>query len=339
MKRTHQNEQAGMVAIIVTMIMIFVITLIVIGFSQVTRRNQREALDSQLASQAYYAAETGVNDVIKYAKNPTNLASMATNTGCNDGAVTPRAIKSDNSVATTCIMVDPNPTSLLAGTINPSADSVEWHVKNASSNPFSSLSFTWSPDPDAQGTGSCKTAANSYVTPAVWNGNTIRSCKFALLRVDLVPAGTPLDAVSLTAANKTLFLKPSITTTTPTLGAPAAYQAGCSPSGGVCTVRVNVSASEYYMRVTSQYVAATSLVVKGYEGVTNTPAKFVDGQIVVDSTGRAQDQVKRIQVRVPFNKSSDLPVFGLQSATTICKNLLINPAIPKYDRGACTSIW
>jgi Tfp pilus assembly protein PilX len=61
-KMTREDKQAGMVAIMVTMILMIVISLIVVGFAQISRRNQRQALDRQLSTQAFYAAETGVND-------------------------------------------------------------------------------------------------------------------------------------------------------------------------------------------------------------------------------------------------------------------------------------
>ena len=51
-----------MVAILVTMNLMIVISLIVLGFAQISRRNQRQSLDRQLSTQAFYAAETAVND-------------------------------------------------------------------------------------------------------------------------------------------------------------------------------------------------------------------------------------------------------------------------------------
>src|SRR5581483_12189470 len=56
-----QTSQSGMASFLIVMIMMVVITLIILGFSQVTRRNEREALDRELSSQAFYAAESGVN--------------------------------------------------------------------------------------------------------------------------------------------------------------------------------------------------------------------------------------------------------------------------------------
>lgn len=340
MKRTLRTEQTGMVAIIVTMIMMFVITLIVIGFSEVTRRNQREALDSQLATQAYYAAETGVNDVVNLISNQNaDIQTMGT-TGCSlgtyGGVSYPRPLKGTD-VVNTCLTIDPNPTSLLADTIEQSTDTIVWNVQTTSGNPFSSLTFKWSPDPSIA-SGTCPSAFNSYprATAASW------SCKNALLRVDMVPAGGPYDAASLATATKTLYLKPSAASSGAlTLGAASAYQAGCVPNAqGVCSVTVNVTGAAYYMRLTTLYATAKSVILTGTEGVS-TPARFAEGQVIIDSTGRAQDQVKRIRVRVPLGTPATLPIFAVQGKGTICKNLTTasrtaaNPA-GVYDLGGCT---
>ena len=58
------KQQEGLISITVAIVFIMIISLIVLGFSQVSRRNARQALDRQLSSQAYYAAESGINDVV-----------------------------------------------------------------------------------------------------------------------------------------------------------------------------------------------------------------------------------------------------------------------------------
>src|SRR5689334_4150187 len=61
--RPESRQQAGMVSIMVTMILMIVLSLVVIGFAQIARRNSRQSLDRQLSTSAFYAAEAGVNDV------------------------------------------------------------------------------------------------------------------------------------------------------------------------------------------------------------------------------------------------------------------------------------
>jgi hypothetical protein len=69
-EQQHQSRLAGLrreggfVSIIVCMIIMTILSLITIGFAQIMAREQRQALDRQLSSQAFYAAESGVNDAL-----------------------------------------------------------------------------------------------------------------------------------------------------------------------------------------------------------------------------------------------------------------------------------
>src|SRR5665647_2919352 len=110
------QSQSGMVAIFVTMLMIIVISLIVLGFAQVTRRNQRNTLDSQLSTQAYYAAESGVNDAASDLQRKIVAgAPLPSKTTCAmlEGSydfTTKNTLTTD--VSYTCLLIDPNPSSL-----------------------------------------------------------------------------------------------------------------------------------------------------------------------------------------------------------------------------------
>src|SRR5689334_20404193 len=78
-RSTHHldDRQAGMVAIMVMLILMLVISLIVLGFAQISRRNQRQSLDRQLSTQAFYAAETGINDAAEIIKNALAAGTTA----------------------------------------------------------------------------------------------------------------------------------------------------------------------------------------------------------------------------------------------------------------------
>jgi Tfp pilus assembly protein PilX len=348
MKRTRQSDQRGMVAIMVTMIMILVITLIVLGFAEVTRRNQREALDSQLGTQAYYAAETGVNDVVNYIN--TSATPIASNTGCSDGNVAPRPLKGTGAnaeVANTCLTVDTSPPVLSVDTIS-TKDSVLWHVKNSSGNSFSKLNFAWAKDHD-NAAHICPAPKGTYPDTTAWK------CTHALLRVDIIKASDATtyasDASTLAAHTSTLYLQPynggAGTLSVTNIGLPAAYQASCKPDAdNICSVRLDLSgaavSNDYYMRLTSMYLTANKVTLTAIDAITNSSAKFTDGQIVVDSTGRAQDQLKRIRVRIPLLPASNtLPIYAVQGTDTICKELSLN--LTTYDKGECgtgsPSIW
>src|ERR1700722_1988557 len=64
----QENEQ-GFASLVIALVIIVVIALITVGFAQLSRREQQTALDKQLANQAYYAAESGVNDTYYLIQN------------------------------------------------------------------------------------------------------------------------------------------------------------------------------------------------------------------------------------------------------------------------------
>lgn len=65
--KLNQNED-GIIAIVVTVIVLVVISITTLGFAQLSRREVRQTLDRQLSSEANYAAESGINEAI-YAIN------------------------------------------------------------------------------------------------------------------------------------------------------------------------------------------------------------------------------------------------------------------------------
>lgn len=78
-----KDDQQGIVAIVVTILFMIIISLTALGLARIARREQRLALDNQLASQANYLAQTGVNDAIEAIKtapyNTTDKTSCAGN--------------------------------------------------------------------------------------------------------------------------------------------------------------------------------------------------------------------------------------------------------------------
>ena len=60
--------------------------------------------------------------------------------------------------------------------------------------------------------------------------------------------------------------------------------------------------------------------------VINGGAALVFGaQAKIDSTGRSQDVLKRLQVRVPTKNEYYYPGFGVEAAGDICKSLGVRP--------------
>jgi hypothetical protein len=107
-----QSDQRGMVSIIVAVLMIIVLALIVLAMARNTVREQRQTLDRQLSDQAFYNAESGINDAAYYIYNtPTApLKNEDCNTylpGINNQVDPPNGVNKY-----TCLLYDKAPKSL-----------------------------------------------------------------------------------------------------------------------------------------------------------------------------------------------------------------------------------
>lgn len=351
-------RQAGMASILVTMVLMVVMSLIVLGFAQVSRRNQRSALDSQLSQQAYYAAETGINDYAKIIKNylatnPSNPdLSQLTKSTCPKPAsglystVGTNLLNGTTGVQYTCVLVTANPTSLNYGSVNASAHVIPINATTAINN----LTLTWqSLTSSATPADNCPAASSvgQFPTAASW------TCGLGILRVDVVPTTGSISLNGLQASTMTAFLVP----TKPTATGPgtvsysgsgnnqygsaanqgAVVPAKCSNASG-CSVTINnLGGTNYYLRVSSIY-QNSAIQVAGFNlSNPSAPLSLVGAQVLIDATGKDQDILRRIQVRIPINAaSSNTFDSAIISSQSLCKQfetaptLASNPASLNY---------
>ena len=346
MTRKAKLNQRGIVSLLVTMIMMLVISLIVIGFAQVARRNQRETLDRQLSTQAYYAAESGINVASKYIQSHANTAVNTLSSGsCNSslGQNSPALpVTLNQGITVSCLMINPTPSQLVANPVTQDS-SVVFHVQNKAGTPFTSFVFNWTPPVNYSGATTCSASSGSNLpTFANWN------CNYGILRVDYVS----MSAGSISQANldsssmvKTTYFVPNNLTAqaAPNLSALStnAFVSRIRCSGNTnCTAAVTgLNSSEYFIRLSMIYrdTGSVSLMASdGSQGNQVGGVQFTQGQAVIDSTGKAQDELRRIQVRVPlYAQQTTLPLFGLQSTGTICKELSV--ATNVYADGCTTN--
>jgi Tfp pilus assembly protein PilX len=329
---TVRQSQAGMVSFLIVMIMMVIITLIVLGFSQITRRNQRQALDRQLSSQAFYAAESGVNTTattISSYVQANGFSSLPTKTSCgNDysptgaGGVGAPISNLGTAVRYTCVLVNPNPTTLQ---YNPTQKG-STVIPIQSTGNLKSITFTW--NVQSGGNDTICTGANAQVFPtaAAW------SCDYGVLHVDLV-ANPVTNLSNLSGNTVSLLLTPlgvhSGAITLPSFGAASrayiASASGCDLGKCSVTVTLDGTQSSYYARVTSMYRDAPNMLLSGVLAAGGS-ATFSGAQAVVDTTGQAQDQLRRIQVRVDLGATADpstIPTSAIGSSGDICKRFTI----------------
>lgn len=336
------SKQSGMVSIMVTMILMIVLSLIVIGFAQIARRNSRQSLDRQLSTSAFYAAEAGVNDVrdlIKHYGTPVSKPDCTNGSGTEAayyGHLPSATLDASGDVKYTCILVDPSVTTLpytlnYTGTVVP---------LTAESGTINKLTFTWQKSTaSATPTAGCTGALAPSSGPGAW------ACGYAAVRFDLVRSDGTFDMATIMGRTMSSYLIPvtagAITTPTPTSTAGYRTDGGqnllntiCTNTACTLTIDTSLGGSQYYLRIMSQYYQGVGLQITGTDASGN-PVHFTGAQVLIDVTGKAQDVLRRVQVRVPAtgtstNLTSD---YALQSTDSICKRFDIMTNHYQSDAG------
>lgn len=350
--KTKQLNQSGLVSFTVVMIIMLLATLIVSSFALVVRREQQRALDRQLSSQAFYAAEVGVGDAITaLTQNPDTTSRQPLTDDVTDCSGPQSFITKTSALGAnfnqdlgdnmeySCVLIDRDP--------------VKWQIKDAlpetgpfvvpinTSSTVSYLDISWKAKDDKT---NFSTSAN-YDLP----NKDAPGLDTPLLRVTLMPGiNGSLTAPQLEQGAHTMFLYPQ-GNSVPNNRSTVAYRGGAGftqtdPAQGqfvsgqcnvnsvpafenYCNVRIsNLALQKYYLVIQPLYGAAAIDVTA--RDVGDTPLPLLNAQAVIDVTGKSSDVLRRIQVRVPIaeglrtmNFSSLLPPGALVTNEKICKLL------------------
>ncbi len=340
------NDQRGVASTVVVILVMTILTLIVIGMSQTANKEQRQALDRELSTQAVYAAESGISDVLNYLDENPPPASPPRKTECvdNPSLVTPpnpnsSNVTADGNVKYTCALYDQTPLILEYSSIG--TDRSELIPISSTDGVISNITLSW----QDKG-GSSPLCNGASPTPASLPSTATYACGIGALRIELIDIRNPA-AVSRTTLTNNLFTAflfprsggasptPVAFTTVPAASTPAAttprlINAGCinapTPPRKKCSVQINnlnVPQNErMFLRIKSIY--RDSEVAIENNGGGAAAIGFAGAQVVIDVTGRANDVLKRIQVRSPIRDKHYFPEFGLQSTDSICKLIQID---------------
>lgn len=335
-KPTLATGQKGFVSIIITMIIMIVISLIVLGFAQVTRREQRQALDRQLSTQAFYAAETGINVAVNAIQKQGYNTEKA---NCGPDAAGPlsatNVLDAANGVQYSCLLIDPSPNSLEYTSIDTDQSTVIPITPAAGT--LSRIAFSWQDKTGNSTFSGCPApTAGQFTLPAVaaWPA----TCNAGILRIDLVPKDVTITRAGLASRTLSAFLYPqnggtNNTTFTYNLNSPdqgAIIAANCNSASAPrkCNVSIQLSSASgtgtFYARVRSIY-KSSAMTVTAYDA-GNQQLDLINAQASVDSTGKANDVLRRIAVRVPLSSiGNGVPSFAIQTSDSICKRFTIGP--------------
>lgn len=368
-KNQLKKNEEGVVAIVVTVIVLLVISLTALGLARLARREQRQALDRQLSSEAFYLAEAGVNDAIKAINTPGSPYATGNKDSCTG---TDTLVPGGNKLGLLTTTVDPLKTRVKDGLLDPlgiagsdgqyscvlikhDLETIEYTSINTSKSSYAdvnsvdnsgnpivlnSLTFGW----EAEDSASVNNFRTSAITdfPANWSDTT------GILRVDITDLnGTKNTMTDIVYSTNTFYLYPKEESGTPIVQAFGAGPFGVLPAGKGVIVNGRCDDTD----TTPPRLRKCNVTISGLTGGSHyfvrlkaiynpvrvtfksgIPAAKLRGvQAQIDSTGKVADVLKRIQVRVPLHDYS-YPEYAAESAGGVCKRTSVWPdgAAPDY---------
>lgn len=344
-RSTISKNQSGIVSIVVTLIIMILLTLIIVSFARISRREQQQVLDRQLSTQAFYAAETGIADASQAIQKRLIDDEKDYTADCNTfikdaGLETKSKITGGgNSMSEyTCLMVNLHPLSLEYGNVDTNSSKVI-PVYSKDGDPIHSITIGWQDKAGGNAIGGCP---SNPTFPVQWPAN----CSTGMMRVDLIPVGGSMTRDNMINRVATLYLYPSSgsgSKNTVSYGGEArpgfghqgnVVRVDCAGSpdgrtGKQCNLTINglnsLSSGTFMLRLKSIYnpSAATVLAARGADQL---PLRFAQAEI--DSTGKSNDVLRRIKVRIPISSTDvSYPEFAIQSISDICKRFAFAPGV------------
>lgn len=352
------KKQDGFVSIIMALVIMIFVTLLALGFAFLARQNQNQNQNRVLSTQAFYAAESGVNDAVKYLKDTlASSGSLPPNvTTCNNSLSSqgfPNTVGSTNpDVKYTCVLYDTTPTSLEYSV--ETKDSRTIRIESQSGRPLTSVTISWQDSENNQ-----RFATNNQhwlpqegftSNPANLTDGDNLLTSTGMVRATLIPQLTPITRDDLTTKSQTVFLYPKAgaANTVATQGFLTGNNID-NPNQGVfvdgncnvnktpryCSVTINnlnsavASSNVYYLRLKALYRSSKIHV----SGITDDGqvARLANEQAVIDATGKATDVLRRIQVRVPLAATFNRPEYAIETVDSLCKRLQVWPGGVSVD--------
>lgn len=342
-----RRQEQGLVSIMVAIVLMSILSVVVISFAFLMRREQQQALDRQLSTQAFYAAESGVSEAVADINNGSLTGDVS---DCDQRQVNP--LPGSDQASVTCVLIDQSPDSLEYSEVATTKSQVV-KLQTATGVGINRIEVSWqASDPNVLGTPA-EFATNSVFrlpTAAFEAANDTFSENTGILRAEFIPIIGSISRNNISSRAQTLFMYPSGAAFTtdnrisldPTLNnADGAFVGGdCATSqtpyhckaivsglGGISITRP----ATVFLRLKAIY-KPVAVSIRAYD-TSGNQLELINEQVVVDATGEAGSVLRRIQVRVPARSGYDYPEFALESIEDICKKLAV---FPGGGSDACT---
>lgn len=355
-KTELSDNQQGFASIVVALILILVLSLLTIGLAQLARREQQNSLDKQLAIQANYAAESGINDAIKDINtidpntgqayiNSTNANSancMTTHNGLSSNAASANSvINSSTGVSYTCLLVDLHPPQLQYTNVPASGISQTFNSVDGNGNPavLSSLTVNWSgsgykalpptcPYVSPKANDTCLPPSSQWENagyPPVLEVKLTEVGNNGANLSDTDPNDVPVNRSSLLSSMFTVYMYPSgsignsVQFETDSANQGKIVNANCSTvnSCNLTITGINGPQNEWYLiNIIPIYDYGNLSISTDATSSGGTTADFADGEIQIDVTGQAKNVLKRLRVAVPVVCGDTSPECAVASSSS-----------------------
>ncbi len=333
-----RRQEGGFASIVIGLILVLVLGLLVLGFAQLSRNESQQALNDQLANQAEYAAESGINDALSDIQNgyinsgdasPTVCMSPST-TGLPANALTANPVlNAADLVSYSCLLVNLNTPDLSFKQVQ--ADDARTMVTSTNAA-LNSLTISWGSD-DGNNNYVPNGLFPELMTTNQWD--TVHGFP-GVLEFSITPLNN-MDRTDLDNEVFTVYAYPGKANGTGSIPYNPVGGQGQIVSG-LCTTPVpgatypcNVTITGLSAQSSTQYLIhflnfydTSDVDITGTD-VHNNPVTFSGGQAQIDVTGKAKDVLKRLEVRAPLNPNSDYPNYAIE-AQNICKLMETNPS-------------
>lgn len=330
MHMLRKSTERGAVSMLTVIFLALLLTVITTSFVRLSITEQRQAVDDDLTTRAFYAAESGVEDAKRaiadfQSGQPINLNAAV----CDPADVVASGVLSTDLAAEyTCQLIDMSPADFqadlsaweavtiplrAAGTFN--AVQIEWHIYN-NGDPY----------------GRRANSAQDLPTISSWTSSNYP----AMLRAGVFSHPNAASFSSAAVTQGVSFINPAQTAQSidVTGNDGQIRNGGCSgsPTSGsyACSATITGvnNARTYYLRLQSLYRGTNVKVTLLNSG---SPVQLDDVQAVIDVTGRAGDVFRRVEARVSLlSQDYPLPDIALWSNTEICKNFTVTDDVSEY---------
>ncbi len=309
----------GAVALITTIIISLLLSIIIIGVMIVMVSELRQSNDNEQSIRAYYAAEAGVEDAM-------SKLSTRTNQAC-DGTATSKNLNLDSAspglVGWSCqqITFSGQP----SGSLPLPDKAVQLDLTGAQNN-WHSIVLEWDTAP-----------THNDFSPAVLSSaaswGTARPAAMELTVVDYPSgAGATFNDTNLKIGNALIVPGPPAAATT----GDVSNLSGNNPIRGACTgvttyhcqVLLNNFAPNsrtYMLRLRTRYVG-TEYKMTAWTSQNGNGSKIAipDGTATSDVTGKAGNVFRRVVYKVPYSKGAAAGLdYVLFSDVSVCKDLSV----------------